>query len=84
MGVYATSGMYMQNMGFYFRSLAITVARQGHVYTPLLYLPPCFFGGSGLYILAPVSDIISAVVGMIIVYDRTKTLPKEDMIETEL
>ncbi len=83
MGVYAISGMYMQNMGFYFRSLAISVARQGYVYIPLLYLLPYIFGESGLYILAPVSDIISAVIGMIIVYDRTKTLPKEDMIGTE-
>ncbi len=78
LGIYAVSSMYMQNMGFYFQSLLISVARQGYVFIPLLYLLPALFGEFGFYLLAPAADLISAAIGAAIVRNKVRMLPVED------
>ncbi|MCM1335162.1 MAG: MATE family efflux transporter [Bacteroides sp.] len=56
---YAVSSMYMQNRGRYMTALVISVARQGFFYIPLLFALSAFFGDFGLYIVQPVSDVLS-------------------------
>lgn len=70
---YAISGMYMQNIGNYVRSLIITVSRQGLFFIPLLFIFPKMCGEYGLYVLQPASDILSFVFAVIIIvrYKRT-------------
>ncbi|MCM1553778.1 MAG: MATE family efflux transporter, partial [Butyrivibrio sp.] len=56
---YAISSMYMQNCGKYMTALVISVARQGIFYIPLLFVLGAVLGDFGLYIVQPISDILS-------------------------
>lgn len=67
LGFYAVSSMYMQNVGQYFRSLLISILRQGIFYFPLLFLLTALWEQTGLYILQPVSDLISTGLAIIII-----------------
>ncbi|MCM1023567.1 MAG: MATE family efflux transporter [Prevotella sp.] len=67
---YAVSSMYMQNCGKYMTSLVISVARQGIFYIPLLFALGAAFGDFGLYIVQPVSDILSFVFAAVILSVR--------------
>ena len=55
----AVSGMYMQNVGMYIRSLLISISRQGIVFIPLLFILPAVWQEWGLYVLQPAADIVS-------------------------
>ncbi|MCM1185857.1 MAG: MATE family efflux transporter [Lachnoclostridium sp.] len=63
---YAVSGMYMQNCGKYMTALVISIARQGIFYIPLLFALGAVFGDFGLYIVQPVSDILSFALSAVI------------------
>lgn len=67
---YAVSSMYMQNCGKYVTSLIISIARQGIFYIPLLFALGAAFGDFGLYIVQPVSDILSFVLAAVILAVR--------------
>ena len=67
LGFYAVSSMYMQNVGQYFRALLISISRQGIFYFPLLFLLTALWKQTGLYILQPLSDVISAGLAIIII-----------------
>ena len=64
---YAISGMYMQNIGMYIRSLFISIMRQGIVFIPLLFILPAVWGEWGIFVLQPVSDILSFAVSVAII-----------------
>ncbi|HBI51911.1 MAG TPA: MATE family efflux transporter, partial [Ruminococcaceae bacterium] len=64
MPFYAVSGMYMQNVGMYIRSLFISIMRQGIVFIPLLFIMPAIWGEWGIFTLQPVSDILSFLVSV--------------------
>ena len=73
---YAVSSMYMQNCGRYMTALVISVARQGIFYIPLLFVLGALWNDFGLYIVQPVSDILSfalAAVILAISRDRMQT-----------
>ncbi|MCM1039375.1 MAG: MATE family efflux transporter [Ruminococcus sp.] len=63
---YAVSSMYMQNCGRYLTALVISIARQGIFYIPLLFILGAAFQDFGLYIVQPVSDILSFVLSAVI------------------
>ncbi|MCM1126483.1 MAG: MATE family efflux transporter [Lachnospiraceae bacterium] len=65
---YAVSSMYMQNCGKYMTALVISVARQGIFYIPLLFVLGTVFKDFGLYIVQPVSDILSFVLSAVILF----------------
>lgn len=67
---YAVSSMYMQNCGKYMTALVISVARQGFFYIPLLFALGAVLGDLGLYIVQPVSDILSFVLAAAILAVR--------------
>jgi len=64
MPFYAVSGMYMQNVGMYIRSLFISIMRQGIVFIPLLFIIPAIWGEWGIFTLQPISDILSFLVSV--------------------
>ncbi|MCM1253663.1 MAG: MATE family efflux transporter [Clostridium sp.] len=66
MAFYAVSSMYMQNCGKYMTALVISIARQGIFYIPLLFVLGAVMGDFGLYIVQPVSDILSFVLSAVI------------------
>ena len=63
---YAVSSMYMQNCGKYMTALVISIARQGIFYIPLLFVLGTALGDFGLYIVQPVSDVLSFVLAAVI------------------
>lgn len=69
---FAVSSMLMQNIGKYFWSLFISISRQGIFYIPLLYLLSYFYGEFGIYLLQPVSDILSFLLAVFIVRRNKK------------
>ncbi len=64
MPFYAVSGMYMQNVGMYIRSLFISIMRQGIVFIPLLFILPEIWGEWGIFVLQPAADILSFLVSV--------------------
>ncbi|MDK4491717.1 MATE family efflux transporter, partial [Fusobacterium necrophorum] len=66
LGYFAVSSMLMQNIGKYFWSLFISISRQGIFYIPLLYLLSNFYGELVIYLLQPVSDILSFLLAVFI------------------
>ena len=64
---YAISSMLMQNIGEYFWSLIISISRQGIFYIPLLYLLTNLYEKFGIYLLQPVSDVLSFALAVFIV-----------------
>ncbi|MCM1494932.1 MAG: MATE family efflux transporter [Bacteroides sp.] len=63
---YAVSSMYMQNCGKYMTALLISIARQGIFFIPLLFALGAAWNDFGLYIVQPVSDILSFVLSVVI------------------
>ena len=70
MASFAVSSMFMQNIGNYFSALLISVSRQGLFYIPLLYILPALYGKTGIYLLQPVSDFLSFILAVAVVYRR--------------
>ena len=68
LGIFAVSSMFMQNIGNYFSALLISISRQGFFYVPLLYLLPAVYGKTGIYLLQPVSDFLSFLFAVAVVY----------------
>lgn len=68
LGAFAVSSMFMQNIGNYFSALLISISRQGFFYVPLLYLLPAVYGKIGIYLLQPVSDFLSFLFAVAVVY----------------
>lgn len=67
---YAVSSMYMQNCGKYMTALLISVARQGIFYIPLLFALGALLGDLGLYLVQPVSDLLSFALAAAILAAR--------------
>ena len=74
---YSISSMLMQNIGKYFWSLIISISRQGIFYIPLLYLLTNLYGKFGIYVLQPVSDILSFFLAIIVVRGMNTISRKE-------
>ncbi|MCM1326170.1 MAG: MATE family efflux transporter [Bacteroidales bacterium] len=74
---YAVSSMYMQNCGKYMTALVISIARQGIFYIPLLFALGAVFQDFGLYIVQPVSDILSFALAAVILGVRRDAVLSE-------
>lgn len=67
LGYFTVSSMLMQNIGQYFWSLIISISRQGIFYIPLLYILTSLYGQFGIYLLQPVSDLLSFILSVIVI-----------------
>ena len=68
LGIFAVSSMLMQNIGNYFSALIISISRQGVFYIPLLYVLPTLYGKTGIYLIQPISDLLSFLLAVAVVY----------------
>ena len=68
LGAFAVSSMFMQNIGNYFSALLISISRQGFFYVPLLYILPAVYGKTGIYLLQPVSDFLSFLFAVAVMF----------------
>ena len=68
LGVFAVSSMFMQNIGNYGAALLISISRQGLFYVPLVYLLPAIYGKTGIYLVQPLSDVLSFVLAVAVMY----------------
>ena len=68
LGVFAVNSMFMQNIGNYGAALLISISRQGLFYVPLVYLLPAIYGKTGIYLVQPLSDVLSFVFAVAVVY----------------
>ena len=68
LGAFAVSSMFMQNIGNYLSALLISISRQGLFYVPLLYLLPALYGRTGIYLLQPVSDFLSFLFAVAVMF----------------
>ena len=75
LGVFAVSSMFMQNIGNYFSALLISISRQGFFYVPLLYLLPAVYGKIGIYLLQPLSDFLSFLFAVAVMFRWYRKLP---------
>ena len=75
LGYYTVSSMYMQNIGHYGSALLISIARQGFFYIPLLFLLPALAGQMGLFLVQPVTDILSFAFSIIVVHFTPSQTP---------
>ena len=75
LGVFAVSSMFMQNIGNYFSALLISISRQGFFYVPLLYLLPAVYGKTGIYLLQPISDFLSFLFAVAVMFRWYRKLP---------
>lgn len=67
LGYFTVSSMLMQNIGQYFWSLIISISRQGVFYIPLLYILTSLYGQFGIYLLQPISDLLSFILSFIVI-----------------
>ena len=75
LGIFAVSSMFMQNIGNYFSALLISISRQGFFYVPLLYLLPAVYGKTGIYLLQPISDVLSFLFAAVVMFRWYRKLP---------
>ena len=75
LGAFAVSSMFMQNIGNYFSALLISISRQGFFYVPLLYVLPALYGKTGIYLLQPVSDFLSFLFAVAVMFRWYRKLP---------
>lgn len=68
LGVFAVNSMFMQNIGNYGAALLISISRQGLFYVPLVYLLPAIYGKTGIYLVQPLSDVLSFVLAVAVMY----------------
>lgn len=66
MGIYTVSSMFMQNIGHYFESFWISVARQGVFFIPSLFILEKFWGQNGLFLAQPAADALAFVFSVIV------------------
>ncbi|EJO5349477.1 MATE family efflux transporter [Clostridium botulinum] len=80
-GIYYVSIYYYQSMGKATTSLILSVYRQMIIFIPLLFILVGKFNVMGAWIAYPISDLISAITG--IVYVRVALREKDRAIEAE-
>jgi len=72
------TNMFSQSAGYGFRASLMASLRSGICLIPLVVLLPPFFGVKGLQMAQPIADIISAIIGYLIVRTIIREM-KEDI-----
>ena len=68
------SGTYFQSVGRARMSLLLSSMRQVLMLLPLILLMPYFFGVRGIWYAAPVSDVLSSAVIMLVVFHEMRAI----------
>lgn len=82
-GWYTMTNMYLQNIRKTASASFVSMARQGIVFIPILYLFNSLYGITGLELAQPVSDFISFLIAVPFTFIALNQMPKEDGINGE-
>ena len=69
---------YFQYIGKAKQALFLSFLRQMTVLLPLIYILPQFWGLNGVWVAWPVSDVIAAMIVVVVFWREWKRLPRED------
>ncbi|MGL5753574.1 MAG: MATE family efflux transporter [Paraclostridium sp.] len=78
-GIQMIGSTYYQSVGKAKLSMFIGLSRQVIVLIPLLLILPNFLGLDGVWLSAPIADIASAILGIIIIRREFKRLGNDDI-----
>lgn len=70
---------FFPSIGKAFKSAFLSLTKQIIILIPLLNILPLFFGLNGIIIANPISDVVSALIAIIMIYFEFKIMPKEDI-----
>lgn len=73
-GVIILSNMMMQNLGKFIPASLLSLARQGFLFIPLVFILPLFFGVTGIVSAQPLADLLTFLVTVPIQYKVIKNL----------
>lgn len=76
-GVGMICGNYFQATGKPGRSIILNMSRQILILIPLLLIIPNFFGLSGVFMAAPISDTLAALLGVFLLSKEWKKMPNQ-------
>ncbi len=71
---------YFQAIGKAIPALVLTLARQGFIFIPLLFILPEFYGELGIWMAFPISDVLATIITAVFLNKALKKLPKTDKI----
>ncbi len=75
-GFFAVSSMLLQNTGKYLMASILSVSRQGIFFIPLLYILSALFSQYGIYLLQPITDVLSFALAVFMVRNVWKSFVK--------
>ena len=78
-GVVISCTAFFQAIGKPKNAIIITLTRLMILLLPLLIILPMFFGIDGILYATPISDLITFILAMILLYNELKKMPKEDV-----
>ena len=78
-GIQLIGAAYFQAIGKAKPALLLTLLRQGIFFIPLIFILPKFYGGLGVWMSFPISDVIATLVTVYFLHREVKLnlLPKE-------
>lgn len=75
-GFFAVSSMLLQNIGKYLMASILSISRQGIFFIPLLYILSGLLSQYGIYLLQPLSDVLSFALAVFMVRSVWKSFVK--------
>ena len=81
LGVYFFTTTVNQAMNKPVSALVLTIARQGFVFIPALFIANALFGLSGLIWAQPIADVISVIIAALMLRKNIREMEKEFEIE---
>jgi len=76
-GVGMICGTFFQATGKPGRSIILNMSRQVLILIPLLLIIPKFYGLSGVFMAAPISDTLAALLGLFLLSKEWKKMPNQ-------
>ena len=70
-------GTFFQATGKPGRSIILNMSRQVLILIPLLLIIPKFYGLSGVFMAAPISDTLAALLGLFLLSKEWKKMPNQ-------
>lgn len=78
LSVVIMANMLTQTMGWAKSATALSIARQGIFFLPVLIVASYFFGLSGIFFAQPIADALSAILAIILGRKTVRLLQKEE------
>ncbi|MGL6105985.1 MATE family efflux transporter [Romboutsia sp.] len=83
-GIQMIGSTYYQAVGKAKISMMIGLSRQVLILIPLFLILPNFLGLDGIWLAGPIADVISAIIGFIVIRKEFKKLKELENVESEV